>query len=382
MAASGRKWPLETVPSEWPQVAAPDSSKRVAASGPLETVLSEWPQVAASGRKWPLKTVPSLWPQVAASGSGRKWLPSKQLLCINQFYIDCKHRPGERIAEFSTRFRTLLADLRTEGVTLPTGEVCWFFKQKLGLDPLRLQLLETGLAGAEGYEETEREVLRLFKDVRPQDPAARKMATDGNRSPPLLNRFLNQSSTASRPSSYAPSTTSSAPRSFRSNSSPASQQSTQPFRKFGGAPEQALVSEMEENEPVETEEHEPETMDDETDLAGVLKCEAEALAAKLDNAADLGIDAKTLQGVEETVENAAEALVTLKEARTKLAEVKRDRGLEGVRLWRTRTSPTQRSRRATASTVACLATGLATRNVASRVQGWEESQSRCRLWKR
>ena len=211
-------------------------------------------------------------------------------------------------------------------MTLPTGEISWYFKPKLALAPLRLQLLEKALAGAEGYEETEREVLRLFKDVRPQDPLARKMATDGNRNPPLLNRFLSQSSAASRPSSYAPSTACSAPGSFRSNSSAASQRSTQPFREFGGAPKQALASEMEENEPVETEEHEPETMDDETDLAEVLKCEAEALAAELDDAADLGIDAETLQEVEETVENAAEALVTMKEARTKLAEVKRDRG--------------------------------------------------------
>ena len=35
-------------------------------------VPSEWPQVAASGRKWPLQTVPSEWLQVAAV-SGRKW---------------------------------------------------------------------------------------------------------------------------------------------------------------------------------------------------------------------------------------------------------------------------------------------------------------------
>ena len=207
----------------------------------------------------------------------------------NQFYIDCKRRP----------------DLRTEGVTLPTGEVGWLFKQKLGLDALRLQLLETALAGAEGYEETEREVLRLFKDVRSQDPLARKVAADGNRGPPLLNRFLNQSSTASRPSSYAPSTASSAPRSFGSTSSAASQRSSQPFRKFGSHQKQAMVSEVEENEPAEADEHDPEVVQDETDLAEVLKCEAEALAAELDDVAELGIDAETLQEVEDTVENAA-----------------------------------------------------------------------------
>ena len=77
----------------------------------------------------------------------------------NLFYIDLRRRPGERIAEFCTRFRSLLADLRAEGVSLPSGEVGWFFKNKLGLDGLRLQLLETALGGKEGYEETESEVL-------------------------------------------------------------------------------------------------------------------------------------------------------------------------------------------------------------------------------
>ena len=282
----------------------------------------------------------------------------------NQFYIDCKRRP----------------DLRTEGVTLPTGEVGWLFKQKLGLDALRLQLLETALAGAEGFEETEREVLRLFKDVRSQDPLARKVAADGNRGPPLLNRFLNQSSTASRPSSYAPSTASSAPRSFRSTSSAASQRSSQPFRKFGSHQKQAMVSEVEENEPAEADEHDPEVVEDETDLAEVLKCEAEALAAELDDAAELGIDAEraeTLQEVEGTVENAAEALVTMKEARTKLAEVKRDRGYGRATPVDDKSNRIPRSRRAIALTVAYLVTGLATRSVASRVRNLEESRKDC-----
>lgn len=38
----------------------------------------------------------------------------------------------------------------------------------------------------------------------------------------------------------------------------------------------------------------------------------EALAAELDEAAEVGIDASTLQEVEETVESAAEALITMK----------------------------------------------------------------------
>ena len=49
----------QSAPSEWPQVAAPDTSQRVAASGRPR-------HFPASGRKWPLQPVPSDWPQVAA----------------------------------------------------------------------------------------------------------------------------------------------------------------------------------------------------------------------------------------------------------------------------------------------------------------------------
>ena len=248
----------------------------------------------------------------------------------NLFYIDLKRRGGERISEFSARFRTMLADLRAEGVTLPTGEIGWFYKQKLGLDSLRLQLLETALAGAEGYEETEREVLRLFKDLHFQDPLMRKpgVADTGQR-PPLLNRFLNQTATGSRPSSYAPSTASSAQKTFRSSASSAtSQRSLHPFRKFAPGQKHVMLSEAEDPEVADDPQDEADGEDDAggQDLEEVLKCEAEALAAELDDAAELGIDPDTLAEVENSVESAAEALVTMKEARTKLAEVRRDRG--------------------------------------------------------
>ena len=136
----------------------------------------------------------------------------------NLFYLELKRKPGERIAEFCSRFRVSLADLRTEGVTLPSGEVGWFFKTKLGLDPLRVQLLETALSGAEEYETIEREVLRLFKDLHSQDPLVRKSFGDGNnKGGSLMQRFLTSQNPSSKPSSYAPSMASSVPRSHRTS---------------------------------------------------------------------------------------------------------------------------------------------------------------------
>ena len=104
----------------------------------------------------------------------------------SQFYLELKRRPGERISEFCTRFRTMVADLRQEGVTLPSGELGWFLRSKLGLDQLRLQLLDTALGGKEDYDDIEREVLRLFKELHSQDPLVRRQQTDSR--PPLFSQ--------------------------------------------------------------------------------------------------------------------------------------------------------------------------------------------------
>ena len=243
----------------------------------------------------------------------------------NLFYLELKRKPGERIAEFCSRFRVSLADLRTEGVTLPSGEVGWFFKTKLGLDPLRVQLLETALSGAEEYETIEREVLRLFKDLHSQDPLVRKSFGDSNnKGGSLMQRFLTSQNPSSKPSSYAPSMASSVPRSHRTSTTSGSSRFSG-FRKPFPA-RQAMVSEAEDPEPDEEAELLEDENEAEPNLEDMLKSEAEALAAELDDAADNGVDASTLQEIEESVETAAEALLTMKEARTKLQEVKRDRG--------------------------------------------------------
>ncbi|CAL1128158.1 unnamed protein product [Cladocopium goreaui] len=243
----------------------------------------------------------------------------------NLFYLELKRKPGERIAEFCSRFRVSLADLRTEGVTLPSGEVGWFFKTKLGLDPLRVQLLETALSGAEEYETIEREVLRLFKDLHSQDPLVRKSFGDSNnKGGSLMQRFLTSQNPSSKPSSYAPSMASSVPRSHRTSTTSGSSRFSG-FRKPFPA-RQAMVSEAEDPEPDEEAELLEDENEAEPNLEDMLKSEAEALAAELDDAADNGVDASTLQEIEESVETAAEALLTMKEARKKLQEVKRDRG--------------------------------------------------------
>ena len=240
-------------------------------------------------------------------------------------YLELKRRGGERISEFTTRFRTLVSEMKSEGVVISDNELGWWLKHKLGLDALRSQLLETALGGSEDYGTIEREVLRLFKDLHSADPLQRRGDGGQDQRPPLLSRFLSQQHGApSRASSYAPSMNSSAPRSFRSGSSTASSGRFTSYRKPMGA-KQAMVSEVDE-QPEETADEPVEEAPDPPSLEEVLQSEAEILATELEEAAADGLDAETLNEVEESVEAAAEAFLTMKEARTKLQEVRKDRG--------------------------------------------------------
>ena len=123
----------------------------------------------------------------------------------NQFYLELGRKAGERISDFCTRFRVMVGELKAEGVVLPPGELGWFLRTKLGLDPLREQLLETALAGREEYEVIEK-VLRLFNDLHAADPLFRKQEKGS-----MLQRFLGGHSRggSSHPSSSTSSTASS-----------------------------------------------------------------------------------------------------------------------------------------------------------------------------
>ena len=93
----------------------------------------------------------------------------------SRFYFTLARKPGERVADFATRYRTSVADMKAEGIVLPDGELGWWLKEKVGLDALRKQLLETTLAGSESFNVIEGELLRLFRDLRLQDPVFRKL---------------------------------------------------------------------------------------------------------------------------------------------------------------------------------------------------------------
>ncbi|CAK9107120.1 unnamed protein product [Durusdinium trenchii] len=193
-----------------------------------------------------------------------------------QFYVELRRSPGERISAFCSRFRRITSELKREGINLPADELGWFLRNKLGLDTLRVQLLDTALRGRESYEEVEGECLRLFRDLHSEDPLHRQKATERA---PLLNRFLNQS--------QAP-------------------------------PRSALVTEGPVEEIAEGEEDEEELVPDHPDQIGpaleeVLTAEAEVLAAEIQALEEEGLEPDVLEALESG-------------ARRKIAEIKKDRG--------------------------------------------------------
>ena len=104
----------------------------------------------------------------------------------SQFYQEIRRQAGERISAFCTRFRTLLSDLKREGIVLPDTELGWFLRHRLALNPIRKQLLETALGGREGYAEVEAEILRLFRDLHAADPLHRRPVEQRAGDRPLL----------------------------------------------------------------------------------------------------------------------------------------------------------------------------------------------------
>ena len=242
-----------------------------------------------------------------------------------QFYVDLRRNAGERISAYCSRFRTLVSEMRREGITLHSDELGWFLRSRMGLDAIRSQLLDTALRGKESYEEVEAESLRLFRDLHSEDPLQKRGMME---KAPLLSRFLNQSQSGS---SYRTSLPSSAGSSFggkslKSSFSGGSQRSFRPMPKPSPPPRSALVAEGPADGEEDEEELVPVEEENEMSLEQVLQCEAEVLAAEIEELEQEGLAPDLIEGLETGVEQAAESLVTMREARSKIAEIKKDRG--------------------------------------------------------
>ena len=243
-----------------------------------------------------------------------------------QFYQHIRRAAGERISTFRTRYRTLIGEMRREGINLPAGELGWFLKDRLGLDALRVQLRDTALQGKEDYDDVEREVLRLFRDLHVSDPLNRAKLGGGEPHSYPLQRFL-QGNNQSGVRSGAPSSAGSSVKSFKTTSS---YRFGRPSSSASSGRQAYAVEDAVEAEAEGDEELIPDDGDDNPggqSLEEVLQCEAEVLAAEIQELEESGdFDIALLEELEAGVEQAAESLVTMREARSRINEIKKDRG--------------------------------------------------------
>ena len=155
------------------------------------------------------------------------------------FYLHLARRPLERVADYASRFRTAVSDLRAEGAKIPDSEVGWFFKEKLGLDALRRQLLETALQGSEDYNVIEAECLRLFRDLHSQDPLYRRAERQAGTKLTIRRMFGGSSaSTGTSSASTAPSSAPSRRSSFASAAGSVAGGGRKPFLRQAHVAEQ------------------------------------------------------------------------------------------------------------------------------------------------
>ena len=216
----------------------------------------------------------------------------------DRFYTTLKRPPTESVTAFALRYRTLIAEMRAEGIVIDDKEAAWFYKTKLGLSEMQKQMLETTLgADSEDYVVCERESIRLFKRVH-----AGGVPMQGPRKPLSLASFTQR---RFDPRSHER-------RHFSSAASTASSNNSSWSRK---SPKSVNVKD------------DGDHGEDESLLQ--LQTEVECMAAELDELAEQGLDEGELAGLEETLDSAVEALVTMKEAKSQIASLKKDRGFKG-----------------------------------------------------
>ena len=265
-----------------------------------------------------------------------KTLNDKKGELRERFYMSLKRAPTEAVMNFSLRFRTQVAEMKAEGISIDDAEAAWFYKQKLALNEVQEQMLETTLNNtAETYADCEREAVRLFKRIHFVGNAPSSFGPSSLtswRKPQLRPGGSGKGTGWRRPSSSASTSVASGSSNFSKGSS-----------RMGLGASAVNITEQQEQLDDEQEgdsayfeayeasgeDHEGLQEGSEFDPLTSLQEEIEVLASELEAAAQEGCDSSELDSIEEQLDGAVEALVTLKEARTQIAAMRKDRGFKG-----------------------------------------------------
>jgi hypothetical protein len=240
-----------------------------------------------------------------------KTTQARKLELRDQFHKKLYRLDGERIIDFASRYRTLVGQMRAEGIALDDDELSYQFREKLNLSVERSELLETAIGDAPSYQKVETEAVRLFGRIHLT--RSRQHPVVGHQDKAKLNhRWGNRSSSAS--SSTLPSSASQFRRNFRVNEAQA----------------ETSLQEDDSSLPALAEDGGSEYSDGGfLALEAALQHELEDLAGQLDEAEQEACDPEILQELEQSAETLTEAFITMKEAKSKLSMVRKDRGYKG-----------------------------------------------------
>ena len=81
------------------------------------------------------------------------------------FYKHLGRRRGERVADFASRFREHVALRKGEGIELDDAQTMYMLKEKMAITPYRREMLETFLGTWSTYGQTEAALIRLFGKI-------------------------------------------------------------------------------------------------------------------------------------------------------------------------------------------------------------------------
>ena len=91
--------------------------------------------------------------------------PSKKGELLERWHTHFHRRAGERVIDYCTRAREILAELKSEGIGINEEMAGWMLQTRGGLSESRLELLQTATEGDYHFPKVQTQMIRLFKKV-------------------------------------------------------------------------------------------------------------------------------------------------------------------------------------------------------------------------
>ena len=247
--------------------------------------------------------------------------PEQKAELLDTWHKKFNRKHAERIIDYCQRFRDLREQLNQAGVTFSEEDAGYMLRDRARLSDNRLELLDTATGGSYKAADIQKHMIRIFKRVHLTETRfdARTAAPDGKRHMlSQITKWANRGAarpTASQASGSWKSASSSGHR-WRANVADTADDENQD--EPAGA--EAAQSEAPEETPAEEDTPEPPA-----EFEAYLTQQLQEIGAELEDAEKCGLDTATIEELEAAAESVAEAYVTMKEAKSKMQSMRKDR---------------------------------------------------------